>query len=154
MNILGIGGVLRDAAAVVIKDGAIAAAIEETKLTRKSETGRLPEASIAACLKIAGLKPADVDVVALARPLPPGSALAAPLRAFSKARVVSIDHHEAHAASAFFASPFENATVITLDREGDLRCGAKWRGEGNRLTLEDEILNPDSIGDLYGRVAE
>jgi carbamoyltransferase len=154
MNILGIGGVLRDAAAAVIKDGRIAAAIEETKLTRKSESGRLPEASIAACLKMASLAPKDVDVVALARPLPAGSALPSALRAFSKARIVSIDHHEAHAASAFFASPFENATVITLDREGDLRCGAKWRGEGNRLTLEDEILNPDSIGELYGRVTE
>ena len=154
MNILGIGGVLRDAAAALIKDGRIAAAIEEVKLTRRSESGRLPEASIAACLKIAGLAPADVDVVALARPLPAGSALALALRMFPKARVVSIDHHAAHAASAFFASPFEKATVITLDREGDLRCGSKWSGDGNRLSLESEILYPDSIGELYGRVTE
>ena len=152
MNILGIGGVLRDAAAALIKDGVIACAIEETKLTRRSDPGRLPDASIAACLRMAGLKPEDIDVVALARPLPAGSALPVALRAFSQARVVSIDHHEAHAASAFFASPFENATVITLDREGDLRCGAKWAGHGNRLTLEDEVLYPDSIGELYGRV--
>jgi carbamoyltransferase len=154
MNILGIGGVLRDAAAAVIKDGSIAAAIEETKLTRKSEPGRLPEASIAACLKIASLTPDEVDVVALARPLPAGSALPVALRMFPRARVVSIDHHAAHAASAFFASPFEKATVIALDREGDLRCGSKWNGDGNGLTLEDEILYPDSIGELYGRVTE
>jgi carbamoyltransferase len=152
MNILGIGGVLRDSAAALIKKGAIAGAIEEIKLTRKAEPGRLPEAAIAACLNLASLKPEDIDVVALARPLPAGSALPVALRAFSKARVVSIDHHEAHAASAFFASPFEKATVITLDREGDLRCGAKWSGEGNRLTLEREIFYPDSIGELYGRV--
>jgi len=154
MNILGIGGVLRDAAAALIKDGAIAGAIEETKLTRKTDPGHLPEASIAACLKMASLTPEDIDVVALARPLPAGSALPVALRTFRNARVVSIDHHEAHAASAFFASPFENATVITLDREGDLRCGAKWAGHGNRLTLEDEILYPDSIGELYGRVTK
>jgi carbamoyltransferase len=73
---------------------------------------------------------------------------------FSKARVVSIDHHAAHAAAAYLASPFRSATVITLDRQGDLRCGAKWRGEGNRLVLEDEILYPDSIGEVYGRVTE
>jgi carbamoyltransferase len=66
--------------------------------------------------------------------------------------VVSIDHHAAHAAAAYLPSPFQNAVVITLDREGDLRCGGKWRGEGNRLVLEDEILYPDSIGELYGRV--
>ncbi|HVW83732.1 MAG TPA: carbamoyltransferase C-terminal domain-containing protein [Bryobacteraceae bacterium] len=154
MNILGIGGVLRDSAAALIKDGQIAAAIEETKLTRKNDLNRLPEASIAACLKIAAIQPEDVDYVALARPLPPGSALPLALRRFAKAHVVSIDHHGAHAASAYFASPFTNATVITLDREGDLRCGAKWRGEGNRLTLEQEILYPDSIGELYGRVTE
>jgi carbamoyltransferase len=154
MNILGIGGVLRDAAAALIKDGQIAAAIEETKLTRRSDAGRLPQASIAACLKMGGLMADEIDVVALARPLPAGSALPIALRVFSRARIVSIDHHAAHAASAFFASPFEKATVITLDREGDLRCGSKWVGDGNRLTLEDEILYPDSIGELYGRVTE
>ena len=154
MNILGIGGVLRDSAAALIKDGRVAAAIEETKLTRKAEAGRLPEASIAACLKIAGLALSDVDYVALARPLPPGSALPMALRMFPKARVVSIDHHAAHAAAAWLASPFQDAVAVTLDREGDLRCGAKWRGEGNRLTLEREILYPDSVGELYGRVTE
>ena len=154
MNILGIGGVLRDSAAALISNGRIAAAIEETKLTRKAEPGRLPEASICACLKLAGLSHHDVDYVALARPLPPGSALPMALRMFSKARVVSVDHHAAHAASAWLASPFQDAVVITLDREGDLRCGAKWRGEGNRLTLDREILFPDSIGELYGRVTE
>ena len=73
---------------------------------------------------------------------------------FPKARVISIDHHEAHAASAWLASPFERGVVITLDREGDLRCGGKWRGEGSRLVLEEEILYPDSMGELYGRVTE
>jgi carbamoyltransferase len=152
MNILGIGGVLRDSAAALIKDNQIAAAIEETKLTRRIDPGKLPDASIAACLKIGGLTADQIDVVALARPLPAGSALPVALRAFSNARVVSIDHHEAHAASAFFASPFEEATVITLDREGDLRCGAKWKGQGNHLTLEDEILYPNSMGELFGRI--
>ncbi len=154
MNILGIGGVLSDAAAAVIKNGQIAASVEEAKLTRRSEPGRLPEAAIAACLKMAGLAPGDINHVALARPLPTGSALPAALRVFTKARVDTVDHHAAHAASAYYASPFEEATVITLDREGDLRCGAKWHGAGNTLTLEEEILYPDSIAELYGRVTE
>ncbi len=154
MNILGIGGVLRDAAAALVSDGRIVAAIEETKLTRQAHPGRLPDAAISACLKLGGLKPGDIDYVALSRPLPPGSALPLALRAFEKAKVVSVDHHAAHAASAFFASPFESAVAVTLDREGDLRCGGKWRGDGNRLMLEEEILYPDSIGELYGRVTE
>ena len=154
MNILGIGGVLGDAAAAVVRDGRIAAAIEEAKLTRRPHSGKLPEAAVAECLKIAGITAADVDFVALARPLPPGSELPVALREFRNARVVSIDHHAAHAASAYLASPFDNAVVVTLDREGDLRCGARWRGAGSQLTLEREILYPDSIGELYGRVTE
>ncbi len=154
MNILGIGGVLNDAAAAVIKNGEIAAAVEEAKLTRRPEPGRLPEAAIAACLKIARLTPGDIDHVALARPLPTGSALPSALRVFTKAKVDTVDHHAAHAAAAYYVSPFEEATVITLDREGDLRCGAKWHGAGNTLTIEEEILYPDSIAELYGHVTE
>jgi carbamoyltransferase len=154
MNILGIGGVLGDAAAAIIKDGQIAAAVEEAKLTRRPEPGRLPEAAIAACLKIAKLQPGDIDHVALARPLPTGSALPSALRIFTKAKVDTVDHHAAHAAAAYYVSPFEEATVITLDREGDLRCGAKWRGTGNTLTLEEEILYPNSIAELYGHITE
>jgi carbamoyltransferase len=103
---------------------------------------------------MANIAAEQVDYVALARPLPAGSALPVALRTFAKARVVSIDHHAAHAAAAYLPSPFGNAAVVTLDREGDLRCGAKWRGEDSRLTLEDEILYPNSIGELYGRVTE
>ena len=154
MNILGIGGVLSDAAAAIIQDGRIAAAVEEAKLTRRKDAGRLPENAIATCCSIAGIGPADVDYVALARPLPSGSELPVALRTFSKARIVSVDHHAAHAAAAYYPSPFEHAAVVTLDREGDLRCGTKWRGTGNRLVLQDEILYPDSIGELYGRVTE
>jgi carbamoyltransferase len=154
VNILGIGGVLGDAAAALIKDGEIAAAVEEAKLTRRPQSGNLPQAAVKTCLSIAGLEPGDIDYVALARPLPPGSALAPSLRRFPKARVVSIDHHAAHAASAYFASPFDDATIVTLDREGDLRCGAKWHGAGNKISLEEEILYPDSIAELYGRVTE
>src|SRR4051812_5439595 len=135
MNILGIGGVLNDAAAAIIKDGKIEAAVEEAKLTRRPEPGRLPEAAIAACLKIAKLAPADIDHVALARPLPTGSALPAALRGFTKAKIDTVDHHAAHAAAAYYVSTFEEATVITLDREGDLRCGAKWQGKGNTLSI-------------------
>ncbi len=44
--------------------------------------------------------------------------------------------------------------MLTLDRMGDFRCGARWSGEGNELRLEKELYYPDSLGDLYGRVTE
>ena len=70
------------------------------------------------------------------------------------ASLVLVEHHTAHAASAYFASPFQEAAVLTLDRMGDFRCGARWLGEGNELRLEKELYYPDSLGDLYGRVTE
>src|SRR5215831_2198535 len=154
MNVLGIGGVLSDAAAVLIKDDEIAAAIEESKLTRRKQPELLPEAAIRSCLEISGVAPDEIDYVALARPLPPGPDLAVAVRRFRNAKVVSMDHHRAHANSAWLACPFDNATVITLDRAGDLRCGAKWRAAGTRLSLEEEILFPNSMGELYGRVTQ
>jgi carbamoyltransferase len=157
MIILGIGGLLGDAAAAIIKDGQLAAAVEEVKVTRQYRVGGLPEASIASCLSLAGAKPEDVDCVAIVRPLSTGpeAGLHLQLRArFPNSRLVVVSHHAAHAASAFYASPFDQATVLTLDRTGDFRCGALWRASGAQLNLEKEIYYPDSLGDLYGRVTE
>jgi carbamoyltransferase len=155
MTILGIGGILSDAACAILKDGKLAAAVEEKKLARRSAGGELPEQSIAASLSLAKCDAGSVDCVALARPFGggPGSELHLQIRArFPNSRLVVVEHHTAHAASAFYTSPFENATVLTLDRVGDFRCGGLWRGEGNQLRLEKELYYPDSLGDLYGRV--
>ena len=65
-----------------------------------------------------------------------------------------VEHHLAHAASAYYPSPFDEATVLTLDRGGDFRCGSRWHARGTQMSLEHEQYLPDSIGDLYGRVTE
>ena len=117
MIILGIGGILGDAATAIVKDGQLVAAVEEVKVSRQYRVGGLPEASIASCLSMAGAKPEDVDLVAIVRPLSTGreTGLHLQLRArFPNSRIVLVDHHAAHAASAFYASPFSEATVLTL----------------------------------------
>ena len=157
MTILGIGGILNDAAAAILKDGRLAAAIEEKKVSRRHVPGDLPEAAIAACLGLAGVSREQVDCVAIARPFSPGpeTALHLALRSqFPASQIVLVDHHLAHAASAYYASPFPEATVLTLDCAGDFRCGARWRAAGNQLLPEKELYYPDSLGDLYGRVTE
>ena len=157
MVILGIGGVLGDAACAVLKNGKLTAAIEEQKIARGHVPGELPEQSIAECLRLAHVTPAEVECVALARPFgrEPESARHLEVRSkFPNARLAVVDHHAAHAASAFYASPFDDATVLTLDRKGDFCCGARWSGKGNTLQLEKELYYPDSLGDLYGRVTE
>jgi len=158
MLILGIGGLLGDAAAAVLKDGELAAAVEESKLVRRrrpwGERAEMPERAVATCLELAGAKSDDVDAVAVARPLP-GSDFHLQLRArFPQSRLLVVDHHQAHAASAYYLSPFEEATVLTLDRGGDFRSGTRWQARGAELTLDQEHYSADSIGDLYGRVSE
>ncbi len=157
MIILGIGGILSDAAAAVMKDGVLAGAVEQRKLERHSIPGELPDEAIAAVLDLARATPADVGCVAIVRPLAhgPETALHMALRArFPNSRIVLVDHHTAHAASAFYPSPFEQATVLTIDRAGDFRCGARWRASGNHIELDQEQYYPDSLGDLYRRVTE
>ena len=73
---------------------------------------------------------------------------------FPSAQVVMVEHHAAHAASAYYPSPFDDATVLTLDRDGDFRSAARWRASGNQLHLEKDLYYPDSLGDLYSRVTE
>lgn len=58
-------------------------------------------------------------------------------------------HHESHAASAFFPSPFEKAAVITLDGVGEWTTASWGVGDGNQLTLHQEIQFPHSLGLLY-----
>ena len=158
MIILGIGGILGDAASAILKDGELVAAIEESKLVRRRAhwggRGELPERSIDTCLELAAAKPEQVDAVAIVRPIPE-SDLHLKVRArFPNSRIVLLGHHRAHAASAYYASPFEDATVLTLDRGSDFRCGSRWQGRGAEMTLEHEHYSPDSLGDLYGRVTE
>src|SRR5690242_14424794 len=142
MKILGIGGIGGDAASAILDDGVLTAAIEESKISRQKHAG-LPQASIAASLKLSKITPEQIDYVALVRPRSSDSRLHLTLRdQFPNSRIALVEHHTAHAASAFFASPFEEATVITLDRAGDLRCGTHWHGKGRHLTLESEFFYP------------
>jgi carbamoyltransferase len=158
MIILGIGGLLSDAASAILKDGELVAAVEESKLLRQRTHwrghGELPERSIATCLELAHAAPEQVDAVALVRPIPETD-LHLKLRAqFPASRIVLLEHHLAHAASAYYPSPFDEATVLTLDRGADFRCGSRYHARGTQMTLEHEHYAPDSIGDLYGRVTE
>ncbi len=58
-------------------------------------------------------------------------------------------HHQSHAASAFFPSPFERAAVLCMDGVGEWATTSVWLGDGNRLTPQWEIRFPHSLGLLY-----
>src|ERR1022692_4291215 len=66
-----------------------------------------------------------------------------------KARFVFTDHHESHAASAFFPSPFETAAILTIDGVGEWSTATFGEGEGNKLRLRQQLQFPHSLGLLY-----
>ena len=64
-------------------------------------------------------------------------------------RIVFVEHHESHAASAFFPSPFDEAAILTLDGVGEWATATFGYGRGNRLSLTHEQRFPHSLGLLY-----
>jgi carbamoyltransferase len=59
------------------------------------------------------------------------------------------DHHESHAASAFYPSPFEEAAILTIDGVGEWATSSIGIGKDNELTLLQELRYPNSVGLLY-----
>jgi carbamoyltransferase len=176
--ILGINCFSHDTAAALLVDGQLVALGEEERFNRDRHTKAFPHSAIGACLAAAGLGMADVQLVAVAqRPAldwgrgaldafrrRSGKRLAA--QTYTDARLVSrevafrrrwgyrgrllhVGHHNAHAAAAFFASPFDRAAVLTLDRGGDFLSTTLSLGEGSRLHTLRELRNPDSLGEVY-----
>jgi carbamoyltransferase len=71
------------------------------------------------------------------------------LRGAYRNRFVFAEHHESHAASAFFPSPFDEAAILTLDGVGEWATASFGVGRGNRIDLTHELRFPHSLGLLY-----
>lgn len=66
-----------------------------------------------------------------------------------KGRYIFTEHHESHAASAFFPSPFEEAAILTMDGVGEWATASFGIGRGNKVELSHELDFPHSLGLLY-----
>jgi len=197
MNILGISGQERDAAAALVQDGRVVAAIEEEKLARIRHiginyAGGLPFRAVEFCLERAGINFDKIDYVAYylephrrfhreiafnssraIEAVEQGSIEGFPTyfveslndlkqrqrtrrlvesRLSSDAKFVEVPHHLGHGASAFFASGFERAAVITADNRGDMTSAALMTGDGGLIRIHAEALFPNSIGMVFGAV--
>lgn len=154
---MGLGGLLGDAACCVIKNGKIASAVEQAKVSRQDRPGSFPDEAFTLALKSGAVRTDEIECVAIALPLSPGqeSSVLLELRGrFPQSEIVVVEHHHAHAASAYYASPFDSAAVLTMDRAGDYRSAALFAGTGNQLRRVRELYLPDSLGDVYNRVTE
>src|SRR4029077_6200038 len=64
-------------------------------------------------------------------------------------KIEYVEHHLAHLASAFFASPFDEAVVVSVDGFGDFASAAWGVGRGTTLSLDGRVLFPHSLGIFY-----
>ena len=105
-----------------------------------------------------GVAPAGLDSFLMAIPLWMSEKLWTPLqieRSLHQCGVKTLppfyfpEHHESHAASAFYPSPFTSAAILTLDGVGEWATSAIGRGVDNRLELLKEMRFPHSLGLLY-----
>jgi len=84
-----------------------------------------------------------------------GSALAEALGVNRlNAMVHNVEHHQAHVASAFFVSPFEDAAILSVDGFGDFASTMLAEGHGNRFEVLERIIYPHSLGIFYTAVTQ
>ena len=195
LTILGLSGALNhDPSAALYIDGKLIAAAEEERFVRdKHAKGRMPYESARFCLDFAGIKPSDVDVVAI--PFAPISLLGkarwhyarrywyAPDRSLdaifmgnrrfkryrrriewclqqlgfdlNKVELVPVEHHLAHASSAYHCSGFQEKTAIMgIDGKGEYATTFFGWGENGKIHKIKEFFDPDSLGGLYGAITE
>lgn len=71
-----------------------------------------------------------------------------------RAELHFVEHHRSHLASAFFASPFEEAAAVSVDGFGDFSSGAWGFGHGSELTIDGQIWFPHSLGAFYTAITQ
>ena len=194
MIVLGLGGAVgHDPAAALVANGKVAAAAEEERFLRdKHAKGKQAELATLFCLKHDGLKPRDVQAVAI--PFAPISIfsparwhfaarhLYAPDRALTallngnrryrrnvhnvfamlekigieprKIKFFPVEHHLAHASSAYHISGYTDAAIMSIDGVGEYCTTWFGVGEGGNIRCLKEFFAPDSLGGMFGAVTE
>ena len=171
MIILGINGWYtrsHDPSACLIKDGKILAMAEEERFIRqKYAVEKLPLNAIGFCLDKVGLKPDDIDIVAFGWDYKKKYELRGmdfshsndqildiifPRSIYKykrKPKLVIVPHHLAHAASAFFTSGLNEATILVVDGQGEDESTTIAHGRGNKISILKSFPIKDSLGYFY-----
>lgn len=177
MKVLGLGGSVHDYSACLVWDGVVQYAIEDERLSRIKHSNGLDDKTIAKCLAAeycltaAGLSVRDIDLIV-------GNNILNPLY-FSRLmnekndNLRMINHHLAHAASAFYPSNFEEAAILVVDGAGSLintfnldnETASFYYGKGSEITeirkdsgrmvgIYPEPKVQSSLGGFYTAVTE
>ena len=163
MNILGLSGGIKignqDGAAALLVDGQLVAAAEEERfLGIKFANGQLPRTAIVFCLAQAGLAVEDLDAVVFAgATYERFEEILADYFAFQFGHappVVLVDHHSAHAASAWYGTDWDEGLVLTMDFSGDRKATTVSRGDAEGLVEIEAIHKPNSLGIFYSAITQ
>jgi carbamoyltransferase len=187
--ILGINAFHAGAAAALIVDGAVVAAIPEERLNRIKYYARFPKLAVEKCLQMAGLEFSDIEHVAVGRDAKANRIQKAEYTLRNPSRILNllktrsaravldemnplfvqefgvaperlrfrqhdIEHHVAHTASAYFISPWDKATGVTIDGSGDFVASMFSACEGPNIEVKHRVFVPHSLGFFYTMVSE
>src|SRR6266446_4382190 len=165
-----------DAAAALVVDGVPVAAAAEERFNRQKHSGRFPACAIRYCLGQAGLALDDIDLMVhsfdyapyqRAYSIDPTTAklyhevfsrtalLALAERdfpGFPAERIQHLNHHLAHAASAYYTSGWDDCLVVVVDAMGEAQSASVYRGRREKLEKLAEISALHSVGILYSLV--
>src|SRR5690554_2204464 len=171
------GKITHDAAAVLVQDGVVVAAIEEERLNRVKHTGKSPLEAINFCLDKLGVTYAEIDKLVMTtreqecdliirddffyrestakntRDFLAEMIYKQTGARFDREKVHFIDHHICHAASAHYMSGFDRSLTVTIDgasKEGF--AGYVISAEGAEFQVLDRITNDNSLGAFYTSV--
>src|SRR5215470_6589954 len=170
MKILGLNAFHGDSSGALLRDGQLVAALEEERLNRIKHWAGLPIGAAKACLQ--GERPERIAISRdpkaqfsrklLRAALRPQRWLRLSSRAGNHLRITNladclavhgipsqhpiyfVEHHRAHLASAFFASPFDEAAVVSIDGFGDFRSAMWGIGRENRIDVKGGVRYPHS----------
>lgn len=143
-----------DAAAAIVRDGKLVAHVEEERISRMKNSFSIPPTRcIRSALDVAGIGIRDVAAVALYIEGYPEA------KREMKRHIESlfgycpplegVNHHLCHAASAYYASGWDEGAVVTFDWSGDGVSTSIWKARGRELELVQAIKRPNSLGCYY-----
>ncbi|HVM96544.1 MAG TPA: carbamoyltransferase C-terminal domain-containing protein [Candidatus Acidoferrales bacterium] len=189
MIVLGLNAYHGDAAAAILVDGELVAAVEEERFERVKHWAGFPKRAVEYCLSAANAKVEEIDHLAIGRNprahfvekiiysvrrrpqlgfvadrfrnmlkiRDPRSELATALGVDVdriRAMTHAVEHHKAHVASSFFASPFDDAAIVSVDGFGDFASTTWGVGRGARIDSRRHISFPHSLGLFYSGITQ
>ncbi|MFA4662145.1 carbamoyltransferase family protein [Pyrococcus kukulkanii] len=149
-----------DAGAVLFKDDEVYA-VNEERLNRIKKYRGFPRLSLKAVIEMAQVDPGDVDVIAVAglfrrqkRLLELEAELSKVFGKEFKRKTIFVEHHLAHAASAYYSSGLKESLVLTIDAAGDGLSSTINIGRDGELIRIAQSTYIDSLGDFYASITE